>query len=68
MKKKIILCLLNLFTLLSNAYSQTFITVNNNADFKAAINNAKYTATIVQLGLTNCVWSQQMKVFFAYYK
>ena len=59
---KNILFLFITFTLLTNIYSQTFITVNNNDDFKAAITNEKYTATIVQLGLTNCPWTQQMRV------
>jgi hypothetical protein len=58
------IALLIAFTLMSISYCQTILTVNNNFDFDAAINNAKYTATIVDMGLTNCGWTKFMKVVF----
>ncbi len=48
---------------MTQSSSSTFITVNNNADFAAAIYNTKYAATIVDMGKTTCGYSQRMKVF-----
>ena len=58
------LFILILFTLMRTAFLQTLQTVSNDADFSAAINNTKYTATIVDMGLTSCGWTKFMKVKF----
>lgn len=59
---KLILSLVLISTFACSVYSQTFLTINNDIDYKAAINNTKYTATIVDLMSSTCGYSKMMKV------
>ena len=48
------------------ADANNLITVDNENDHKAAINNPKYTATIVNVMFDTCFESKRMKVFFEF--
>lgn len=60
---KTITFLTALFALVCISQSQ-FITITNDAQYKAAINNTNYAATIVDLMTTTCGWSKYMKPIF----
>ena len=57
--------LLILSILVCNSYSiQSYINITNDAEYLAAINNPKYTATIVDLMSATCGWSIYMRSIF----
>ena len=53
-----------LLSLVCGVYSQTFVEITSDAQFKNQFNNPRYTATLVNYMTTYCTHSKYMKVSF----
>lgn len=45
-----------------SSYSQTFVQISSDAQFKAALNNPRYVGTIVSYMTTTCTHSKYIRV------